>query len=36
MADKNNPKDKLTHRPDQNQDDDNALQQVVESISSLP
>lgn len=36
MADKDNRKDKLTHRPDQNQDNDNSLQQVVETISSLP
>lgn len=37
MADKDNQKDKLTHRPDQNQDNENnSLQQVVETISSLP
>jgi hypothetical protein len=37
MPDKDTKKDKLTHRPDQHEDNENSsLQQVVETISSLP
>lgn len=37
MADKESKKDKLTHRADQqNSGEDSSLQQVVETISSLP
>ena len=37
MADKESKKDILTHRADQQQDEqDNSLQQVAETISSLP
>jgi len=37
MSEKQNKKDSLTHRADQQQENqDNSLQQVVETISSLP